>query len=102
MLQVFKLLGVNVLNLRVTDFTVLHKGEQDVCSERLDLEIELPGDLALLEALVDAPDVLPEGGVVIIFDAVVGPTVASVMNNIITYLPSNSLAMSAHLLPYTL
>ena len=61
MLQVFKLLGVNVLNLRVTDFTVLHKREQDVSCERLDLQIELPGYLALLEALVDASDVLPEG-----------------------------------------
>lgn len=56
------------------------------------------GDLALLQALVDPSNVLPQRGVVVILDAVVGPTSCQSLIQY-TYLPSSSLAMSAHLLP---
>lgn len=75
--EVFELLGVYVDDLLVLKLPFLDEREQDVGRERLDLEVEVLGDLALLEALVDAPDVFAERGVVVVLDAVVGPTITS-------------------------
>lgn len=57
----------------VGDFRLFDQREENVGSEALDFEVELLGDLALLETLVDAPDVLPERRIVVVLDAVVGP-----------------------------
>ena len=73
-LEVLKLLLVDLLDLGVGDLGLLDQGKEDVGGEGLDLEVELLGDLALLEALVDSSDVLAQGRIVIILDAVVGPT----------------------------
>jgi hypothetical protein len=57
--QIFKLFGVNVMNLRISYLSVLNKGEEDVRSQRLDLQIEFLGDLALFQTLIYSPYVLP-------------------------------------------
>ena len=73
MLQVFEFLRIYRLHLWIAYFAILDQREQDVGGQRLDLQIQLLGHLALLEALVDAPDVLAQSRIIIIFDAVVRP-----------------------------
>lgn len=74
-LQVLEFLVVEGLDFLIIDFAFVDKCEEDVGGESLDSEVEFFGNLALLESLVDASDVLPEGRVIIVLDAVVGPTV---------------------------
>ena len=109
MLQVFEFLRIYRLHLWIAYFAILDQREQNVGGQRLDLQIQLLGHLALLEALVDAPDVLAQSRIIIIFDAVVRPVknyiiiisfrLISKITLKITYLPLRSFAMSAHLLP---
>ena len=70
-LEVLKFLRINVLDLAVSNFGLFDQREEDVSREALDFEIELFGDLALLETLVDASDVLAKGRIVIVLDAIV-------------------------------
>ena len=79
-LEVLELFLVDALDLGVADLALLDEGKEDVGGECLDLEVELFGDLALLEALVDPPNVLAEGRVVVIFNAVVRPAVEELGN----------------------
>ena len=74
-LEVLKLLRVDDLHLMIGDLAVLDQREQNVGSQVFHFQIKLLRDLALLEALVDAPDVLAQGRVVIVLDAVVAPAV---------------------------
>ena len=57
----------------VLDLALLDHGEQEIRSQSLDLHAQVLGHLALLQALVDPPDVLPKRRVVVILDAVVRP-----------------------------
>lgn len=71
-LEVFKLLMINVLDLSVADLAVLHQRKQDISCQSPHLQVQNFGDLALLQTLVYPSDVLPESRVVVVLDAVVG------------------------------
>ena len=77
MLQVFEFLCINGLDLRIANFAILDQGKQDIGCQRLNFQIQFFGHLALLKALVDAPDVLAQSRIVVIFDAIV----RSILNN---------------------
>ena len=74
MFQVFELLGVDVLHLRVTDLPIFHQWKQDVCCQSLHFQVQLLGNLTLLQTLVNTPDVLAKGRVVVVLDTVVRTT----------------------------
>ena len=72
-LQILKLFGINDIYLGIGDFAIFNKRKQDVCRESLHFQVELLGNLALLQALVDPPDMLSQCGVIVVFNAVVRP-----------------------------
>jgi hypothetical protein len=61
MFQVLKLFAVNALDVRVLYLVILDQGEQDVGSQVLTLQIKALSHLALLQRLVNATNVLPQG-----------------------------------------
>lgn len=69
--EVFKFFLINGFNRAVRYLALLNQRKQDVRSQGLHPQVELLGYLALLQGLVDPSDVLSEGGVVVILDAVV-------------------------------
>tara|TARA_B110000285_G_C15120013_1_gene616528 strand:+ start:659 stop:898 length:240 start_codon:yes stop_codon:yes gene_type:complete len=72
MLEVFKFLRIDAFDLIVINFTILDQWEQNISGESLYLHIEPLCDLALLETFVDPSDMLPEGRVIIILNAIIG------------------------------
>jgi hypothetical protein len=70
-LKILEFLRINGFDLIVLNFTIFYQRKQNVSSESLDFEVEPLSDLALLQALVNSADMLPEGRIIIIFDTVV-------------------------------
>jgi hypothetical protein len=73
MLKILKLLWFNGIDFSIRDSCFFDQRKQNVSRQRFNLEVKLLSNLALLKALVDAPDVLPEGGIVVILNAVIRP-----------------------------
>jgi len=71
MLEVLKLLWVNVLYLAVLDLIIFNQRKENICGQSLHLQIQLLCNLALLETLINPPNMLSECGVIIVFDAVI-------------------------------
>ena len=74
-LEVLELLRVDAFYLLVRDLRIFHQREENVCRQVFHLQAELLGDLTLLEALVDASNVLAQCRIVVVLDAVVAPAI---------------------------
>ena len=72
MLEILKFLRIDDFDLIVINFTILDQREQNISGESLYFHIEPLSDLALLKTLIDPSDMLPEGRVIIILNAIIG------------------------------